>query len=188
MDWHRGEFVQSKTLAILAVLIAGLAGSSYAWYATRAHGPQPWNASALSATYVGTELRQMGGGNASLFVYYELQNNTDADYHLADGPGFPVMSRLKADNSLSSQEDVRLSYPTFLPARQKTRVGLELRHTLDWPADNDPTLQDKLRDFVNQRLAGVDEFVLFDQGDRMQIEFPRGWQELQLASAAPQQP
>jgi hypothetical protein len=180
------SFVQVKTLAIISVLIAGVAGLSYTWYSTRARGPQSWNVSALSATYVSTELRQVDRGNASLFLYYELENKTDFDYRLSDASGSLVMSRLKSDGSLSSQEDVRLSYPTFLPARQKARVALELRHSFGWPADNDSGLQDKLRDFVNQRLSAVDEFFLFDQADRVQIEFPRGWQELQLASAASQ--
>ncbi len=35
------------------------------------------------------------------------------------------MSRLASDGTLSSQEDVRLGYPTFLPAGQKARVALE---------------------------------------------------------------
>jgi hypothetical protein len=37
---------------------------------------------------------------------------------------------------------------------------------------------------VNQRLAGVDEFVLFDEANRCQIEFPKGVQDLPLVSAA----
>jgi hypothetical protein len=178
--------VQSKTLAIISALVAAATGLSYTLYATRGGGPQPWNSSGLAAKYVSAELRQVDSGNASLFLIYELENKTDSDYRLGGTPGFPVMCRLKSDGSLSSQEDVRLSNATFLPARQKARVALELRHTFGWPADADPESQDRMRDFVNQRLSGVDEFVLFDQPDRVQIEFPRGWQELQLASAASQ--
>jgi hypothetical protein len=182
----RGDFVQSKMLVIVSVLVAAATGLSYTWYATRSGGPQPWSSSGLAAKYVSAELRQVDSQNASLFLYYELENKTDSDYRLGGAPGFPVMSRLKAGGSLSSQEDVRLSNATFLPARQRARVALELRHNFGWPADNDPALQDDLREFVNQRLSAVDEFVLFDQPDRVQIEFPRGWQELQLASAASQ--
>ena len=95
------------------------------------------------------------------------------------------MSRLRADGSLSSQQQVRLSYPTFLPARQRARVALEIPAPLGWPADNDPAYQDKLREFVNQKLLEVQAFVLFDQADRFDIEFPSGWQELKMASASP---
>jgi hypothetical protein len=31
----------------------------------------------------------------------------------------------------------------------------------------------------------VQAFVLFDQADRFEIEFPSGWQELRIASALP---
>jgi hypothetical protein len=37
---------------------------------------------------------------------------------------------------------------------------------------------------VNQRLVDAQSFVLFDQADRFQIEFPSAWQELKMASAA----
>jgi hypothetical protein len=119
-----------------------------------------------------------------LLLYYNLENDTDTDYRLSDGTGLVIMSRLKSDGSLSSEEQVRLSYPTFLPARQRARIALEILHPFDWPSDNDPARQEKLKVFVNQRLAGVDEFVLFDEANRCQIEFPRGWQDLPLVTAA----
>ncbi|HZP31861.1 MAG TPA: hypothetical protein VFB23_00765 [Candidatus Acidoferrales bacterium] len=146
---------------------------------------KPWNSTAITATYVGAQLRQLDSGNAALFLAYEVQNHTDSDYQLADGPTALVMSRLRADGSLSSQQPVRLSYPTFLPARQRARVALEIPATFNWPGDNDSAYQDRLRDFVNQKLDDVQAFVLFDQGDRFDIEFPNGWQELKLASALP---
>jgi hypothetical protein len=80
---------------------------------------------------------------------------------------------------------VRFSFPAFLPARQRARVALEMRHAFAWPSDKDSAQQDKLRDFVNQRLDNANEFVLFDPADRTEIEFPRGWQPLQMAAVAP---
>ena len=147
--------------------------------------PKPWNPSAITASYVGAQLRQLDSDNAALYLAFEVQNHTDSDYQLADGPGALVMSRLRADGSLSSQQQVRLSYPTFLPARQRARVALEIPAPFGWPEDGDPSFQDKLRDFVNQKLADVQAFVLFDQADRFDIEFPNGWQELRMASASP---
>jgi hypothetical protein len=146
--------------------------------------PDPWNSSAITATYVGAQLRELDSGNATVYLAYEVQNHTDSDYQLADGPRALVMSRLRADGSLSSQERVRLSYPTFLPARQRARIALEIPSAFNWPADTDPTFQDRLRDLVNQKLAEVQCFVLFDQADRFEIEFPNGWQELETASAS----
>ncbi len=150
-----------------------------------ATAPKPWNSSAITATYVGAQLRQVDSGNAALYLAYEVSNHTDSDYRLADGPAALVMSRLRADGSLSSQQQVRLSYPTFLPAQQRARVALEVPSPFGWPDDSDSAFQDKLRDFVNQKLVDVQAFVLFDQADRFEIEFPSGWQELKLASALP---
>ena len=129
------------------------------------------------------QIRQLDSGNAALYLAYEVTNHTDSDYRLADGPAALVMSRLRTDGSLSSQQRVLLSYPTFLPARQRGRVALEVHAPFNWPDDNDGAFQDKLRDFINQKLMDVQSFVLFDQADRFEIEFPSGWQELKLASA-----
>ncbi len=177
--------MRGNKLPLLGFLIA-LALTAVILYA-RSGGTtvRPWNSTAITASYVGTQLRQIDSGNVTLYLAYEVQNHTDSDYRLADGPQALVMTRLRGDGSLSSQQQVRLSYPTFLPARQRARVALEILSPFGWPAENDAAFQDKLRDFVNQKLQEAQAFVLFDQTDRFQIEFPSGWQELKLASASP---
>lgn len=177
--------MRGNKLPLLGFLVALLIAALILYARSSSTGPRPWNSSAITATYVGTQLRQLDSGNTALYLAYEVQNHTDSDYRLADGPQALVMTRLRVDGSLSSQQQVRLSYPTFLPARQRARVALEILSPYGWPAENDAAFQDKLRDFVNQRLADAQSFVLFDQADRFQIEFPSGWQELKLASALP---
>ena len=177
--------MRAKELPLLGFLLALLVTAVILYVHPGGRSPKPWNPSAITASYVGAQLRQLDSDNAALYLAYEVQNHTDSDYQLADGPGALVMSRLRADGSLSSQQQVRLSYPTFLPARQRARVALEIPAPFGWPEDGDPSFQDKLRDFVNQKLAEVQAFVLFDQADRFDIEFPNGWQELRMASASP---
>ncbi|PYU26899.1 MAG: hypothetical protein DMG32_08990 [Acidobacteria bacterium] len=146
------------------------------------HHATTWNHSAITATYIGAQLREIGPGNTTLVLAYALQNHTDVDYPLAGGSGVFLMSRLKPNGALSSQEQIQLSYPTFLPARQKARVALEIRHLFGGPAKNDPLFpdrQDKLKALF-KRLADVQSFVLFDQANRLQIEFPGAWRELKL--------
>jgi hypothetical protein len=167
-------------VAVAGLILSGIMAYSYYQYAPRRRGPS-WNGGAITATYLGAQLREIDPSNAALSLSYELQNNTDSDHRLEDAPEFVVMSRLKTDGSLSSQEEVRLGHSTFLPARQRAQVTLELRRQFDWPAVGDPGLPDKLKSFVNNGLASADEFVLFDQNDRFQVEFPRGWQELKVA-------
>jgi hypothetical protein len=144
----------------------------------------PWDSGAITATYMGTQLRETSGSDAALFLAYELTNNTDKDYRLSDGPGSVVMSRIKPDGSLSSQETIQLTYATFLPAHQRARIALEIQRPFLWPADNDPLLSNKLSAFVAERLGNVEEFVLFDQADRCEIDFPSAWQRLESASQA----
>ena len=177
--------MKGNKLPFLGFLLALVLTATILYFRPSSKAQKPWNSTAITATYVGAQLRQLDSGNAALFLAYEVQNHTDSDYQLADGPTALVMSRLRTDGSLSSQQPVRLSYPTFLPARQRARVALEVPAAFNWPGENDPAFQDKLRDFVNQKLADVQAFVLFDQPDRFDIEFPGGWQELKLASALP---
>jgi hypothetical protein len=177
--------VRGNKLPLLGFLLAIVLAAIVLYLRPAGNSPKPWNSNAITANYVGAQLRELDSGNAALYLAFEVQNNTDSDYQLADGPSALVMSRLRADGSLSSQQRVRLSYPTFLPARQRARIALEVPSSFGWPSDNDSAYQDKLRDFVNQKLADVQAFVLFDQTDRFEIEFPAGWQELKMASALP---
>jgi hypothetical protein len=138
-----------------------------------------WNQDAIKASYVGSQLRQIDKTLAALFLAYDLENNTDRDYRLADAPGVVIMSRLKSDHSLSQEELIRLSYPAFLPANQRVRIAIEISYPFVWPEPGDPALENKLKDFVKQRLANVEEFVLFDEVNRCQVQLPSVWQELE---------
>jgi hypothetical protein len=94
------------------------------------------------------------------------------------------MSRLKSGQSLSQEELIRLSYPIFLPANQRVRMAIEISYPFVWPAAGDPGFENKLKDFVKQRLAKVEEFVLFDELNRCQIELPSAWQDLEQDAEA----
>lgn len=160
---------------LLIVLI--LAGS-----ALRRPAKEPsraWNQEAIKGTYVASQLRELDKTHSSLLLSYDLTNFTDLDYRLAEGPGLAIVSRLKADGSLSQEEPIHLSYPVFLPARQRARIAIEIARPFSWPVRDDPSYDDKLRDFVRQRLAAVGEFVLFDESSLCQIELPGAWRELQ---------
>ena len=141
--------------------------------------PGSWSQNIIKATYVGSQLRQIDKTLAGLFLSYDLENNTARDYRLADTPGVVIMSRLKSSHSLSQEELIRLSYPAFLPANQRVRIAIEISYPFVWPATGDPALESKLKDFVKQRLAKVEEFVLFDEVNRCQVELPSAWQELE---------
>ncbi len=189
---YRKRFANATLMRGNKLLLLGasfaLVASSGAWYLPGRHAPS-WNDSAITATYIGAQLREINPGKSTLFLAYTLQNHTDFDYRLADRPGVFLMSRLKPNGTLGSQDQIQLSYPTFLPARQKTRIALEIADLFVWPAENDPLFQDKQNKLKElfKWLTDVQSFVLFDQANRFQIEFPGTWRELKLAAGRPSQ-
>jgi hypothetical protein len=64
--------------------------------------PSPWNSSAIQSTFAGAEVHEADPAHARLEFFFDLDNNTDTDYHFAKGAGTVVMTRLKSNGSLSS--------------------------------------------------------------------------------------
>ena len=137
-----------------------------------------WNREGIKAAYVATQLREVDNAHSSLILSYDLRNLTDFDYRLSDGAGVVIMSRLKGDGSLSQEESIHLSYPVFLPARQRARLAIEIPRAFPWPRE-DSHYEEKLKEFVKQRLGEVRGFVLFDEASHCQIDLPAAWPELQ---------
>ena len=135
---------------------------------------RPSESEAITATYVGIEVDEIDQAHATLFFSYDLENNTDIDYRLANIPDVYIVAR-GTDGSLSPEEALRLSYPTFLPAKQRVRIAIEDARSFAWLPESDPGSDDKLKNFVRERLRNIAGFVLFDQVDHIQIELPSGW-------------
>jgi hypothetical protein len=160
-------------------LLVVLTLSRPAWKRSETATSKAWNREAVRAAYVASQLREVDKAHSSLIVSYDLNNLTDADYRLTEGSSVVIMGRLTSDGTFSQEEPIRLSYPVFLPARQRARLAIEISRTFTWPVRDDPRYDEKLREFVKQRLAAVGEFVLFDEASHCQIELPGAWKELQ---------
>jgi hypothetical protein len=173
------------TLWVVGSAGAALLALSYFTGASSVHKqakqgePAGWKQGTVSAGYVGSQLREIDKTRSSLIISYDLENNTDSDYRLADGPGVVILSRLKSDGSFSQEQPIRLSYPVFLPAWQHARLAIEITQPFNWPSEDDAAYLDKMRNFVRQRLENVGGFVLFDQTKHWQLELPSGWDQLQ---------
>ena len=172
-----GSSAGAGLLLLVVLIFTETAGKKQA-NASTTSTPTGWNREAITARYVASQLRELDETHSSLLLSYELNNETDADYRLAEGPGVVIMGRLRSDGSLSEEEPARLSYPVFLPARQRARMAIEIPRSFAWPMGNDRRYEDKLRDFVRQSLVPVQEFVVFDVASHCQIELPEAWQEL----------
>lgn len=182
MNWKKNAHVIVGLLAVGITLLVLATVFALTPKHPQSRPPQPWTKAAIKATYVGSQLMEVDKAHAQLSLSYDLDNNTDLDYRFDDGAGVVIMSRLLSDGSLNQQEVVRLSYPVFLPARQRARIAIEVTKPFEWPPFDDPSYLDNLRDFVKQRLVNIGEFVLFDENHRQRFELPSGWEELQDVS------
>jgi hypothetical protein len=145
--------------------------------------PAPWNSGAMHSTFAGVQVREVDPAHAELVFSYDLDNNTESDYRLTKGPSTVVMTRLKSNGTLSSDEPVDIVNSVFLPAKNRTRISLQVMHPFNWPAglvpgQIGPANQEKFRAIVAEEVANYSGFVLFDQSTHFQIELPGGWQEL----------
>src|SRR5690348_7784861 len=167
---------------VVLVGISLFKGNQSIFRRTSRQEPAGWNQGTISAGYIGSQLREIDNTRASLVISYDLENDTDSDYRLNDGPNLVILSRLKSDGSYSQDQPIRLSYPVFLPARQHARLAVEITQPFNWPSDADSGSIGKLRNFVRQRLQNVGEFVLFDEANHRQLELPSGWEQLEETS------
>src|SRR5437660_12737294 len=169
--------VASAGITLLALAL--LANSTSLFKRSNREEAAAWSQKPISAGYIGSQLKQIDKTRSSLIISYELENNTDSDYHLAEGPGLEILSKLKTDGKCSQEQPIRLAYPVFLPAKQHARLAIEITQPFNWPVEDNPAYIDKLREFVRQRLANVHEYVLFDQSSPTEAKLPGVWQELQ---------
>lgn len=186
-----------KNLLIIAVFVAvvavvivfGLPRFPRQDTATPRPQPSPWNSGAIQSTFAGVQVQQADAAHATLVFSFDLDNNTDTDYRFPKGPGTIVMTRLKSNGSLSSAEPIELDNSVFLPARNRTRIEVQVKRPFNWPAglpetQIGPINQVKFRQLVTDEVANLSGFVMFDTATHFQIELPGGWQELQPSASA----
>lgn len=176
-------FAGGSAGAVLILVLAFAVGGK-AVNRARNGAVKPWNDKAFQAKYVGSQLKEVDRFSARLTLTYDLENMTDADYHLAEGPGLVIARKLASGGRLSQEEPARLSYPVFLPARQSARIAIDIMQPFAWPAEDDPGYETKLREFVKGRLANAMEFVVYDEASRCRLELPSAWQDLQDTAQA----
>lgn len=144
-----------------------------------------WNSQAIEGTPAGIRVQEIDPKHAAVVFLYDLENKTDSDYHLAKGPNIVIMSRLKPGGTLSSDEQITLDSAAFVPARNRTRIAFEVSHPFNWPADRGASAERDFNQLVADDVADVAGFVLFDQANRYEIDFPAAWPEPQSSAARP---
>jgi hypothetical protein len=164
--------------AVIIGLAIAFALGKFPRLESSARSGAPWDSNAVSSTFAGFQVREVNPANATLILFYDVQNNTDHDYQLASGADAVIMGRLKSDNSLIAEDQIKLSNPAFVPARNRTRISLGVTRPFQWPAQMDSPAQSTVRGFVTHEVGNLDGLVLFDSANRYQIELPGPWQQL----------
>lgn len=179
--WKRLVIISASAGAGFALTLALIVGG-LRWYDTRPKPLKPWNTTAIKAAFdsVTTE-----GEENNLVFSYVLENTGDSDYRLEGDSLVSVRAKAKEQNSLTppSKTYLKLDFPVFIPARQRTLFLIHLPtrryYGGDGASDDSETGREKYRKviaaFVSEKMSNLDGFVLFDEGHRYQINFPRGW-------------
>ncbi len=159
------------------------------WYQDRSERPRSWDPKALIATFekIDTDLGppSENGVRPNQFVfYYTLENTTDLDYRLPPRDQLELSAKLASENSLTTDETISLDeQPVFLPARQRIRFTIHLRHPFTDDFGPEHTIEERrnrrkaIAAHVSAELSNLDGFVIFDPQSRYQINFPNGWKK-----------
>ena len=146
-----------------------------------------WNSSAIQSTLAGIRVRELDPTHAAVVFFYDLDNHTDSDYRIASGANVVIMSRLQPSGSLSGDQQISLDTNAFVPAKNRTRIAIEMSRAFNWPSQRDAAAERQIRQLVAEQVAGLEGFVLFDQTTRYEIDLAAASPELQAEPATPGQ-
>lgn len=129
-----------RVARILAVILFMLvAGGTAFVVASKIAPPAPsaslggsWNPQAIQTTFAGFRVEQIDSSNAAVVFFYDLDNRSNNDYQLSNGPQVVVMRRLKSSGALSSERPVVLTAFAFLPAKKRSRISLQVTEPFGW--------------------------------------------------------
>jgi hypothetical protein len=171
------------TLIKIAAAAAGItlafciAGGSVLWHLSRPKPTKPWNEKALVVVDT-PEFDLYDEKDPTIALDYIVSNTTISDYSI-ETPRLKIVAVL-ANGTLSDplgEERVIVRTPIFIPAN---RIGMIVLHLKGVHApernqsESDKGYHERLRQVMNDRLSNVHGFVLFDDVNRYQINFP-GW-------------
>ena len=166
--WKRLLFVGAGAGAGFALILALSIGAVLQYEFWRKPA-KPWNTTAIRATFDSLGEAEIAEGvgktgepkNKTLVFWFVLENTTGSDYRLAEQSKALLMTRVAKKDSLQSAWHYRLDYPLFVPSKQRVLI----RVIDDSGGSPDKLIPDK----------ELDGFALFDEHNRYQLNFPKGW-------------
>ena len=160
------------TAFALSLLVAG-------WYWYQSRPPRPWNTQGITAEFDSVDVE---GGDHTLVFSYVVRNHTSRDYRISSAAGVTVAGRRErhGDLTFGSESTIRLDYPVLVPPRERAHVTIHLSYPCpglqlepDVTKENRDANRAKVAVCVANEFGNLAGFVLFDDRDRMQIDFPK---------------
>jgi hypothetical protein len=183
MQLWKSVFLRSAGFGVgFAITISCIAGFWF-WNNERPKPAKPWNKSAIIAEY---DYIDPEGEKDYLVFHYVLQNDTDSDYRIESDTGVQITIKMKKEKgfgAFSSPEFTTTNFPVFVPAKSRVWIAL----TIPYPysvklkekanSEERKLYQTGVTKFVSEELPNLDGFVLFDNTNRYEIDFPNGWEQ-----------
>jgi hypothetical protein len=178
MDWKRIFLRAAGFGAGFALTLAIILGFTL-WYQSRPKPPKPWDTKTIQAEYDRTIDQQ----TTDIDFRYFLKNNGLEDYRISDAALVQLAIKAEKGELTPFNRIVSIETPIFIPSGQKTMVFIKMKtgtrfpHQL--PEHATEADEEQYRKFVLDYLNGmqITGFVLFDEGQRIEIDFPSGWKK-----------
>jgi hypothetical protein len=178
MDWKRIVLRSAGFGAGFALCLAFILGVTL-WHQSRPKPPKAWDTKTIQAEYDRTTDQE----TSDIKFRYFVKNNGLEDYRISDAALVQLAVKMEKGQLTPFNRVVSIETPIFIPAGQKTMVfikmktGTRFQHQLpEHPTDVD---EEQYRKFVIDYLNGtqIAGFVLFDEAERIEIDFPSGWKK-----------
>jgi hypothetical protein len=169
-----GQKVSWKSLAI--GISIGVVSTFFVVAAVKRSRPAMWDTKAVSVVWSEADnvaaIKNHEFTHVGFSLHYALQNSTDQDMTIPENA--TIMKRLTNGGVLVTDSSVKPSAPTFLPARQRAQLSLNMQ----WGCGvSDMEGKELEKEFpepcFDRAFADSDGFVLFDYQNHLQIPLPK---------------
>jgi hypothetical protein len=155
-----------------------LTAAGVIWYAHRPVQPKPWNKTAFKAQFD----RVYTSPKTKHFIFdYIIENTSDSDYRLNSTLGVNLTVESSGHLAMCEECLTLPTLPVFIPARQKMLVPIQLNYTVPIELEtqligiSEDAKSKAVKEYVDQKFKHLDGFILYDENNRFEIVFPKGW-------------
>lgn len=172
--------VISASVGAGAAVVLAIAIGSFLWYSARPQQPQPWETTAIVATFDRVFSARRDGERIVTYQYI-LENRTDSDYRFYGASQLDLNVHLKRQDALSGTGTaITVAEDGFLlpPGRRRgfdisVNIGNgKAASTIDLLDDGNGIESDVLLRHITTEWKNIDGFVAFDTSNRYEIRFP----------------